>query len=233
MRQQIEARREKLLKDRGLVAALGFPLRLRGDAPTTYLAPIKRKKSPVPSAPARGAAPFAPEPALAMEHYEHILSVISGMVLVIERSPQAFRGMTEEHLRQQFLVALNAQYDGQATGETFNFGGKTDILIRVEDRNILVAECKFWHGPETLRKALDQLLRYATWRDSKLALLLFNRDRRLSTVLAKIPQVVTEHPQCKRRLDYQSESGFRFVLRHADDPNRELILTVLVFEVPA
>ncbi len=28
-----------------------------------------------------------------------------------------------------------ATYEGQATGETFNRSGKTDILVRVEDRN--------------------------------------------------------------------------------------------------
>jgi hypothetical protein len=41
--------------------------------------------------------------------------------------------MREEDLRQHFLVQLNGQYEGQATGETFNFQGKTDILIRAEE----------------------------------------------------------------------------------------------------
>ena len=168
-----------------------------------------------------------------MEEYEHILSVISNMVHVMERSPQAFKGMGEEDLRQHFLVQLNGQYEGQATGETFNFEGKTDILIRSEGRNIFIAECKFWKGPESVTKAIDQLLGYASWRDTKTALLVFNRDRYFTTVLEKIPDVVKAHPQFKRQFDYKAESGFRFVLQNRDDPSKELILTVLAFEVPA
>ena len=37
-------------------------------------------------------------------------------------------------LRQHFLVQLNGQYEGQAVGETFNYEGKTDILIRSEGK---------------------------------------------------------------------------------------------------
>jgi hypothetical protein len=54
------------------------------------------------------------------------------MVRVMEQSPHAFATMHEEDLRTYFLVQLNAQYEGQATGETFNFQGKTDILIHTE-----------------------------------------------------------------------------------------------------
>jgi hypothetical protein len=54
-------------------------------------------------------APFTPEPTLNMKEYEHILSVISNMVVVMERSPRAFSGMSEEDLRQHFLVQLNGQ----------------------------------------------------------------------------------------------------------------------------
>ena len=176
--------------------------------------------------------PFVPEPTLDMKEYEHILSVISNMVVVIERSPKAFRGMCEEDLRQHFLVQLNAQYEGQATGETFNFEGKTDILIRYNGKNIFIAECKFWRGPKSLKDAIDQILNYASWRDTKTALLVFNRGKNFSRILAQIPEVVKAHPNFKRALSYPSETGFRYILHHRDDPNRELILTILAFEVP-
>ena len=117
-----------------------------------------------------------------MDDYEYILSVLSNMVIVMERSPRAFRDMSEEDLRTHFLVPLNGHYEGQATGETFNYEGKTDILIRVDGRNIFIAECKFWTGPKGLTKALDQLLGYTSWRDTKAALLIFNRGRNMSTV---------------------------------------------------
>ena len=168
-----------------------------------------------------------------MDDYQHILSVLSNMVIVMERSPKAFKDMGEEDLRTHFLVQLNGQYEGQATGETFNYEGKTDILIRAEGRNIFIAECKFWTGPSGLRDALDQLLGYTSWRDTKTALLIFNRDREMSTVLKGIPEVVGEHPRFKVDRTYASETGFRYVFGHRDDPNREMILTVLAFDVPA
>ena len=168
-----------------------------------------------------------------MAEYEHILSVVSNMVLVMERSPRAFQGMSEEDLRQHFLVQLNGHYEGQATGETFNFEGKTDILIRADGRNIFIAECKFWAGASTMSDALDQLLGYTSWRDTKTALLIFNRNRQMSTVLEKIPDVVRGHTNFKREVTYDSETGFRFILGHRDDLNREIILTVLAFDVPA
>ncbi len=167
-----------------------------------------------------------------MEEYEHILSVVSNMVVVMERSPQAFAGMKEEDLRQHFLVQLNGQYEGQATGETFNFEGKTDILIRVEGRNIFIAECKFWDGPESLNQAIEQILKYASWRDTKTAILIFNRKKNLSSILGKIGDVVKAQSNYLRTVNV-AETRFRFVLHHRDDKERELILTILVFEVPA
>ena len=230
--QQIEARREKLLRDRGIVENLGFPLKRRVGVSTTYISPQVKRRI-VPQLPPISAKPYRPDPTLDMAEYEHILSVISNMVIVMERSPKAFRDMGEEDLRQHFLVQLNGQYEGQATGETFNYEGKTDILIRTEGRNIFIAECKFWVGASGLNEALDQLLGYTSWRDTKAALMIFNRDTAMTTVTKRIPEVVRQHPKCKSEHDYNSETGFRYVFSHRDDPARELTLTVLVFDVPA
>lgn len=230
--QQIGARREKLLQDRGIIEGLGFPLKRRSRVPATYASPEVKRRI-VPQLPPVSTKPYRPEPTLAMDEYEHILSVISNMVMVMERSPNAFKTMREEDLRQHFLVQLNGQYEGQATGETFNYGGKTDILVRTEGKNIFIAECKFWTGQAGLSQALDQLLAYTSWRDTKTALLVFNRETAMSTVLQRIPQAVREHANYKTDLNYDSESGFRYIFSHRDDPDRELTVTVLAFDVPA
>lgn len=230
--QQIGARREKLLQDRGIIEGLGFPLKRRSRVPATYASPEVKRRI-VPHLPPVSTMPYRPEPTLDMHEYEHILSVISNMVMVMERSPRAFKTMGEEDLRQHFLMQLNGQYEGQATGETFNYGGKTDILIRAEGNNIFIAECKFWTGPAGLSEALDQLLAYTSWRDTKTALLVFNREATMSTVLQRIPQAVREHANYKTDLNYDSESGFRYVFSHRDDPDRELTVTILAFDVPA
>ena len=231
-RQTLNARREKLLQDRNLVENIGFPIRRRQNPPSTFVVPdVKRRVTP--RKPTASSEPFRPEPTLGMDDYEHILSVLSNMVAVMERSPGAFKSMSEEDLRTHFLVQLNGHYEGQATGETFNYEGKTDILIRADGKNIFIAECKFWTGPAGLTKALDQLLGYTAWRDTKAALLVFNRGTNMSTVLERVPAAVRAHPNYKAERTTNSETEFRYVFGHRDDETREITVTILVFDVPA
>jgi len=230
-RQAIAARRARLLAARKMSEGLGYPLRPRAGAASATPPVVRRKVLPTP--PRASAAAFEPEPVLDAEIYEHILAVLQNMALVMERNPTTFRTLDEEGIRQHFLVQLNGHYEGEAIAEAFNGNGKTDILIRSGGRNVFIAECKFWKGPEGLKDAIDQLLGYATWRDAKLALLLFNRLTNFSTVLQKVPEVLKGHPNFKRSVPVPGETRERAVLRHPSDSGRELTLTVLAFEVPA
>lgn len=229
--QTIEQRRQRLLANQGRAAALGIPLKVRADAPQTYAVPTVRRKL-TPTLPPASSASYLPEPVLNTEHYEHILMVIHNMAQVMERSPSAFSSMGEEDLRQHFLVQLNGQFEGNATGETFNVGGKTDILLRENGRNIFIAECKFWKGPKRFRETIDQLLGYTAWRDTKTAILVFNRGTEMTTVLHGVNIVAEKHTNYKRTVAWKHESGFRYVFHHQGDKNREFILTILVFDVP-
>lgn len=230
-RNAIEARRDKLLANRNTVASLGFKMKERQNAPKTYVpSEVRKKISPV--MPSASSAPYKPEPALGQSDYAHILSVMQDMTHVMELSPSAFHDVDEEALRSHFLVQLNGHYQGQATGETFNYEGKTDILIRSEGRNIFIAECKFWSGPKKLAETIDQLLGYSSWRDTKTAVVVFNRNRDFSKVLATIPGAVRAHPQYKKDLPGSNETVFRYLFANRDDRNRELHLTVMAFDVP-
>ncbi len=227
---QIKARKARLLADAGMTAAIGLPLKKREGTPLTYSVPVTRRVPKIEQIKPAGA--FKPEPALANEDYEEILRIMQNMVHVMELSPRAFHNMGEEDLRSHFLVQLNGVFKGQATGETFNFQGKTDILIRVEGKNIFIAECKFWKGEKALLATLDQLLSYLSWRDTKAAVLVFNRNADFSSVLAKIRETVPKHPHFKRDLGVSGESAFRYVFAQPNDSNREIILTVLAFDIP-
>lgn len=230
-RERIEARKAKLLKDRDLVANLGFPMKQREGAALTYAAPeVKRKIALTP--PTASTAPFRPEPVLSDTEYENILTIMESMVHVMERSPGDFAHMKEETLRSHFLVQLNAQYEGQATGETFNYEGKTDILIKCNGRNIFIAECKFWAGAKKYHETIDQLLSYLSWRDTKAAVVVFNRNKNFSGVLAEISRTTPEHPNCKNLLRQRSESSWVYRFAHRDDPNREMTVTVMAFDIP-
>lgn len=230
-RAAVERRKQKLLSDRKLTADLGVPLRMRTDASKTYAAPEVRLKI-APMLPPASSVPFKPEPTLTDDQYERILKVIHSTTQVMERSPQAFKAMDEETLRTQILVQLNGHCEGQATAETFNASGKTDILIRSGDRNIFIAECKLWSGPEALLAAIDQLLGYTAWRDTKTAIVLFNRNKNFSAVLEKIDPTMRQHANFKRVLPKPGQTAWRYVFGHRDDSGRELVLTVLAFDVP-
>lgn len=228
----IQQRRGRLLAQSQRASALGIPIRRRNDAPNTYAVPTVRRNAK-PVLPPATSARFEPEPVWAMEQYEQALKIMQDMALVMERSPAAFRSMDEEALRQHFLVQLNGQFEGRATGETFNMTGKTDILLREGDRNVFIAECKFWKGPKAFGAAIDQLLSYSTWRDGKAAILVFNRGTETSTVMSGINTTASAHANFKRALDWSHESGFRYFFHANGDANREITLTVLVFHVPA
>jgi hypothetical protein len=226
----VDDRRTKLLKDRNIAADLGFKMRARPDA-ATYAAPEVRRKI-APKLPAASAAAYRPEPVLDEANYQHILRVIENMTHVMERSPKAFAEMGEETIRQHILVQLNGHFEGQATGETFNHQGKTDILIRVQDRNIFVAECKVWRGEKQFAETIDQILGYLSWRDSKAAIILFNRNKGFSEVLAKVQAATNSHPNRKEGPKAEGETRLRYVFSNPSDMGREIVLTVLAFDIP-
>ena len=231
--ENIERRKEKLRNDKSLVANLGYKMKTRSEQSETFAATtVRRKIKPTLPKPTASREPFKPEPVLATDHYEHILSVLDSMVGVMEQSPSAFQEINEESLRTHFLVQLNGHFHGNATGETFNYEGKTDILIKVEGRNIFVGECKFWTGEKGYLKTLDQVLSYLSWRDTKAAVLIFSRNKGFSDVLEKIEQSTAKHPNCKVLVRKRSESSWTFLFGHRDDANREISITVQAYNVP-
>ena len=227
---QLKARKDRLLADAGMTAAIGLPLKKREGIPLTYSVPVSRRVPKIEQLKVSGA--FKPEPALANDDYEEILRIMQNMVQVMELSPHAFHDMGEEDLRSHFLVQLNGAFKGEATGETFNFQGKSDILIRAEGKNVFIAECKIWKGEKAFLATLDQLLSYLSWRDTKAAVVLFNRNADFSAVLAKIRETAPNHPLFKRDRGKSGESVFRYVFAQPNDSNREVILTVLAFDIP-
>lgn len=230
IRSALDQKRTKAQLAVGAVAALGIPMRPRNQ-PLTFTAPTKRRESPV-SRPAVAKESFAPEPVLDQKEYEHILGVLKSMCLVIERNPGAFASLEEEAIRTHFLLQLNGHYEGTATGETFNAAGKTDILIRAQNRNIFIAECKFWRGPKSFSDAIDQLLGYLTWRDSKCALLIFNQTKDSSAVRLKMHEVMTSRPEHRKTVAYNPVGDARYVFVKPTEPGREIQISTMLFDIP-
>ncbi|WP_199550256.1 hypothetical protein [Streptomyces sp. N35] len=227
---EVQARKARLLANRNIQGALGFPVRERPDA-ETYSVPINRKRI-VPQKTVFPAKPFQPEPALAEAHYEAALEVLRNQRNALERAPGTSAKMGEEEIRNLLLIGLNSHFEGQAAGEVFNNSGKTDILIRVEDRHIFIGECKIWKGPKTITDTLDQLLGYLTWRDTKAALLLFIRSGAPGDVMLKAIAKFQEHPNYKREGRHSTEERHDFVFHTNGDTSREIKIAFLPFFLP-
>jgi hypothetical protein len=223
----VNGRREKLLKARRIAAALGYPLHHRANAPETYVSPMVRRKLPT-----MVLTPFNPEPTIDEPEYQNILRIIENMSFVMERNPKVFSKAPEEAIRDHYLVQLNGQYEGSATGETFNGEGKSDILIRDGSANLFIAECKVWHGEKKFVEAIDQLFRYVTWRDTKTAIIVFNRNQGTTEVVQTIRTAIEGHANYKRGSTLESDTRLRSVFGRSDDPTREVIVTVLVVPIP-
>ena len=164
------------------------------------------------------------------EDYQAALRVLHNQRNALERSPSPADKLSEERIRDLLLVNLNTQFEGAAGGEVFNGEGKTDILIRVDDRNIFIGECKVWHGAKTMDEALGQLFKYLVWRDTKAAILLFIRNKDVTAVIEKAITKIEEHPNYKRSRPRQNDDDqFEFTMHAEGDPEREIHLTLIPF----
>ena len=176
---------------------------------------------------------FANEPMMSTVMYEDILKVIYDLGKSMEKKPSTYQNKDEESLRDQILLFLETRYDGTtATGETFNRGGKTDIILKYanDNSNLFVAECKFWHGNSEFLKAISQLFdRYLTWRDSKVSLILFVTNKDFSNVLETIKSEVKTHPYFIKENGKRGESSFSYIFRLPQDENKKVFLEIIAF----
>jgi len=229
-------RKKDLLQDQTFLESIGLPIKRTENIPETYTIPLERKKIDITKPEVK--EDFGrPEPVLPQAEYEYILETIFHMSLAMERSPKTFSKLGESEIRDFFVIILNSHYEGRATGETFNYQGKTDILIRVEDKNVFIAECKFWNGEKHFISTIDQILGYLSWRDTKTSIFLFSRKQNFSQVLSRIEQITKSHKFFKRyhklkNETLQDETVFSYVFQHPTDEERELFLTVLAFNIP-
>jgi hypothetical protein len=228
----VHDRREKVLTDRNLEAFLKIPVGRRPDASPVFAVPLPKRKRPVRAVPAhrRATVPFSPEPAISDEDYAAILKTITDWRAAVERLPETFGPMGEEALRDSLLVVLNNQF-GTGGGELFSRKGKTDLFIQHDKGAVFIAECKVWSGPKAFAGALDQLLGYLVWRDTKSALVLFVRRKNVSDVQAKADAVIRGHPRFKRERGVVGGVPV-YVLHHEDDANREIEVALVIVPLP-
>ena len=149
-----------------------------------------------------------------------------------ERLPSVYAGKKEEHLRDHFLMMLEPNFEGSATGETFNKTGKTDILLRHDSSNVFIAECKFWKGQKSFLATITQLLGYLTWRDSKAAVIMFVPNKEFTTVIETAKECIDQHPNYIRAVSEQDETWLNYEFHLDGDRNRVVKIAVMFYHTP-
>ena len=216
-------RRERILNDRAVEDALGIPVR----ASAVARPPVAARRKQVTLQTRRTQSAFVPEPILDEAIYQDVLSAVRSWGNTLERTPGTATKLEEEELRDLLLGTLNGYWQGAAGGELFNGSGKTDILIREGDRNVFIAECKIWRGPKGAAEALDQLLSYLVWRDSKAALVMFIKVADPAAAITKLQAAIEEHPRHALTKNATDPSQRADYILTADDEGRRVSLAVI------
>jgi hypothetical protein len=217
------SRKERILKDRAVEDALGIPVRTMA-APRQ---PVAAHRKQVTLQTRWAQSGFVPEPVLEEAIYQDVLQVVSSWATTLERTPKTADKLDEEELRDLLLGTLNGYWRGAAGGELFNGSGKTDILIREGDRNAFIAECKIWRGPKGVADALDQLLSYLVWRDSKAALVMFIKTADPAAMIEKLHTAVEAHERHVLTKDATDPSSRVDSILTADAEGRRVSLAVI------
>jgi hypothetical protein len=228
----VAARRARIEQREQHLATSSIPERRQDDGKTYIPEVIVRRPAPkLPAATAPGVVEL--EPVLEDRIFEHILSVVRMQALQMEQAPKTYAQMDEESRRDLFLGTLNTHYAGRGSAEAFNVSGKTDILIRYEGKSLFIAECKFWSGAKGFTDAVDQLFGYTSWRDTKLALIVFVREKGLTEIIEKGREVLAAHPQFVAWQPEAAETELRATVSWPGDDRRHADLNVFFVHTPA
>lgn len=179
-RTEVERRVDRRIRQLDKLATirqqLNVPLNRVQGTPMVMPIPLPKKRlqfsEPKPS---KGGQP---EYSIGDADYAHITDVIDSCCSMMGAAPSSYVSMQEEQPRDLIRVTLGTHYEN-VVGETFRDKGKTDILIPFESPAAYIAECKVWHGGKAFLRAIDQLFSYTNWRDTKVSIVIFNREQGL------------------------------------------------------
>ena len=231
VQEAVAARKVSLDMAASLSNELAIPL--HATSSNAVKIPVQRKAIR-PIAPSVTSAAVTTDPAISEAIYEDVIQTLRSVGNSFERLPKTAARFDEEELRDVLLFILNSNYEGAASGEVFNGAGKTDILIRHRDRNAFIGECKIWYGQKAFGEAIDQLLSYTVWRDTKAALILFVRGGDATAVIEKAHMSIKGHANfVSERKSSDPEVRSDYLMRATDDGDRNIRVALLPIVVRA
>lgn len=226
VQQLLNKRREKADVFFSFSKALKIPLNLNSSSPNLTPIPLKKPHRANLNEP----KPHAQEQQFYIDDsdFENIIKIIHLCGTALEESAKTFNQFNEEALRDYIKGMLSSHYENTVTGETFRRVGKTDIQIQREDKAAFIAECKVWHGIKLFSDAIEQLFCYATWKDTKLSLIIFNKENKnFAGVQQQIQSWLKENcKSCK-----QWNSNIWDCVKYREDTGRDVRLAVALYDI--
>lgn len=188
--------------------------------------PLAPKSLNLATAKVRQAA-GAPVAGLANEIADELVRTLRSFALALERQPILAGSMVtknEEALRDILLFILNSQWEGTVTGESFVGRGKTDVLFRWENADAFIGECKMWKGPQAFTAGIDQLMGYTVWRDTRVGLILFIKNKKdVTAAIESAIKCITGHSNFIEAGADEHE----FVIHSEHDERRRIRLSLI------
>lgn len=219
-------RKNKAMNKNKICDLLQIPLKTNPEAPDPKPIPVKIIRKTCANPP-KTVVP-TPEYCISDQHYEYIMKVIHQCCTVMEETVKTSSKYEEEELRDQIIATLGTHFDNNVWGETFRREGKTDILIPFKDKAAFIAECKIWHGIKRFEDAVKQLFSYSTWKDTKVAVIVFNKTNRdFSSIKAVLDNWLKNNTVNYHKI---KENCWRCVIKE-EERNIEFLVTICVYDL--
>lgn len=166
---------------------------------------------------------------LSEEAYHQIIKSVRNYLDQTENTPASFQKLSDEELiRDQIIAHLSATFDIQVTGETFRKNGKTDICLSPGTKAAFIAECKIWKGEKYLYEGIEQLYKYSTWKDQKVAIILFNLNNiNYIDLLKNLDTAIKKHPKFMK-MNFTDKNIWECEFESIYSANEKMIITFTV-----
>ncbi len=222
----LQKRKEKAIDFDQISRALNIPLTMSKNAPS--IVPVSLKRTPRKPTAKHAFRTHDPEWCISDDDYNNILNIIHSTCSSMEATARTFNKNEEEELRDFIISTLGTHYENMVTGETFRKIGKTDIHVIFENKAAFIGECKIWHGIKKFSDAIDQLFGYSTWKDSKTALIVFNKENKDFPMLRKtVEQWINDHTKT-----YKVRNGNMWeCVIHRSDNNTDNKITIALYDL--
>ena len=222
----LKTRKNKASDFSAISKALQIPMKLSKEAPNVRPIELKRVERKTINKPKD--RPREIEYCISDDDYENIQNIIHNQCSVMETAPEGFSKLEEEKLRDVLVSTLETHYENNVTGETFRKNGKTDIQVRFENKAAFIAECKIWHGIRKFEDAIKQLFGYTTWKDTKVALIVFNKNNKnFNSILNSVDEWAKAN--CKD-ISRKNANMWNCVI-YREDTQTDIKLTIAMYDI--